>query len=84
MIKIEIEIEELATNFIKNKKSIKTDLEARITIKEEDATKGECEVLDEYKKRLGINKKCEILDHTKDKKFTDLAEKINELLKGIE
>ena len=84
MIKIEIEIEEKGTNFIKNKKSIKTDLEATITILEEDATKGEHEVLEEYKKRLNINRKCEILDHTKDKKFTDLVEKINELIKGIE
>ena len=84
MIKIEIEIEETGTNLIKNKKSIKTDLEATITILEEDATKGEHEVLEEYKKRLCINKKCEIIDHTKDKRFTDLAEKINDLLKGIE
>ena len=82
MIKIEIEIEEIKSK-IQNERTISSNVKAEVNVLGQDETRAEKQVKDLLLERAGLNKNFEMVDKTNDKRYEEIGEKINEIMKGL-
>ena len=82
MIKIEIEIKEINSK-LQNERTISSNVKAEVKVLGQDETRAEKQVKDLLLERAGLNKNFEMVDKTNDKRYEEIAEKINEIMKGL-
>lgn len=83
MITIKIDIKEEGNEKI-NKDTIKADVCCEVQIARIEETRSENDACDIILEKAGLKRKFDIVDKTKDKRFKDLEEMLDKLLKEKE